>query len=856
MPKRENDFRPAGKHRTTTIAAVAAAGLAFTAAASPALATGAAGAATTDALRGFTVRDAGENGLITDNQGRVWAPTGGYASGARTARSPHVEVAGTDDDTLYQTQRYGMNGWSTPVPGPGEYTVRLLMADLHWTQPGQRVFDVSAEGRTVAEKVDLVAQAGPKTAHEVKFTTTVNDGVLNLGFVASVDNATVAAIEVTPADGEAPDAATVRWGAGSSMRLAPNGTVWRKQPNLSFPVATQKYSGRAIRGTHDPELYWTQKYGMKEATIPVSVAGTYRVRIEMAELFWDKPGARVFDITAEGQAVAEGVDIYSAVGKDAAHHVEFTTTVTDGTLNLGFDAQRDNAIFAGISVTPVSAPTPDPSDPEPDPAPEPGEEPKPADELVPAPDTFVSRMVASPTPVTDGAGNVWGRWSATLGSNQADRGLAGIDIAGTDEDDVFRTYALNPSGYALDVPGPGTYRVRLLMVENTYWDAGRRIFDVLAEGRTVLENIDITAAVGPRHAYERTFDVNVNDNVLDLAFTASKGQPTISAIEVTALSDVVPQDSVGPNYPGLPFPMFKDGMYVKDISNAPVAHNSDHVGAHLAKQVSSRYGGHAAFNVHHFNVAVNVADENSPRVDLKRVCEYPNPTITIPNLYDGYGHFTNVPVPNDAMSAKGTDGEMTIYDPATDQLWEFWQMARDDQGQWGACWGGRIDDFSKKEAVFPSGFGASASGLAIAPGMITVDDVRRGKIEHAMIIGVPESKADEFSWPANRTDGLSHDEHAPVQGQRLRLRSDIDLDSYNLTPVGRMVAEAAQKYGFVVTDTAGAVAITGEATDAIVRDGGEDPWDRYLGDGAWSTLRDFPWHEIEALPVDYGKPVE
>jgi hypothetical protein len=49
----------------------------------------------------------------------------------------------------------------TPADAERTYTVRLHFAELDPTPPGQRVFDVALQGRTVLENLDLARAAGP-----------------------------------------------------------------------------------------------------------------------------------------------------------------------------------------------------------------------------------------------------------------------------------------------------------------------------------------------------------------------------------------------------------------------------------------------------------------------------------------------------------------------------------------------------------------------------------------------------------------------------------------------------------------------------------------------------------------------
>ncbi len=145
------------------------------------------------------------------------------------------------------------------------------------------------------------------------------------------------------------------------------------------------------------------------------------------------------------------------------------------------------------------------------------------------------RINARWTSVVDGAGRTWaGRTGFTGPVNRSD-GLAGRPIAGTDDDVLYRSnlWGMTTFGHLV---ANGDYRVRLLMAEDYHSQPGRRVFDVAAEGRTVLAGVDIIAAVGARAtAYDREFTTTVADGSLDLAFTAKADKPLVSAIEIVRL---------------------------------------------------------------------------------------------------------------------------------------------------------------------------------------------------------------------------------------------------------------------------------------------------------------------------------
>jgi Malectin domain len=134
----------------------------------------------------------------TDGQGIIYRGntqfTTGYASTTTAA------IAGTTDDRLYQSERYGDFSYTIPVAN-GDYLVTLKFAEIYWTQPGQRVFNVLMEGVKVISNLDLAAKVGPNKAYDVTLTVHVTDGKLNIAFKSVVDYAKVSAIMVQTTGG-------------------------------------------------------------------------------------------------------------------------------------------------------------------------------------------------------------------------------------------------------------------------------------------------------------------------------------------------------------------------------------------------------------------------------------------------------------------------------------------------------------------------------------------------------------------------------------------------------------------------------------------------------------------------------
>jgi hypothetical protein len=213
-----------------------------------------------------------------------------------------------------------------------------------------------------------------------------------------------------------------------------------------------------------------------------------------------------------------------------------------------------------------------------------------------------------------------------------------------------------------------------------------------------------------------------------------------------------------------------------------------------------------------------------------------------------------VPIPDYAVQSKGTDGEMTIYQPATDTLWEFWQ-ARKVGGEWQACWGGRLVNASKSDGTFPRFYGTTATGLPFIGGQITPDELRRGEIRHVIGISLVEvENAAIFSLPANRSDGWNpgRDPNRIPEGLRLRLDPTVNVDKLPISKAAKTIAKAAQKYGFVVWDKSGAIALRAQNAYTYLSQGKPDPYPAlFEGRPNYSVLDGFPWDKLQFMPLNY-----
>ena len=297
----------------------------------------------------------------------------------------------------------------------------------------------------------------------------------------------------------------------------------------------------------------------------------------------------------------------------------------------------------------------------------------------------------------------------------------------------------------------------------------------------------------------------------------------------------------------------RDSFWYQPLpKDLPLHPNSENFVRDFLRQLKAHYG-HVTINTSRFSAPIYVVgSEVRPSAVAPWDCQkrgYLDKRLA--------AQWQAVPMPSNAEPAHDSDGEMTIYQPATDTLWEFWK-ARKADGQWQGCWGGRMQNVSRNGGIWQHPYGATATGLPIIGGTITVDELRRGHIDHVMGISLVEAEDwHVVSWPANRSDGYNPSRlpNRIPEGLRFRLDPQVDVDKLQLHPIAKIIAKAAQTYGFVVWDKGGAIALRAEDPTRFTVLGQPNPYsDLWKGAATSAILARFPWDRLQFLPADYGRP--
>ena len=166
-----------------------------------------------------------------------------------------------------------------------------------------------------------------------------------------------------------------------------------------------------------------------------------------------------------------------------------------------------------------------------------------------------------------------------------------------------------------------------------------------------------------------------------------------------------------------------------------------------------------------------------------------------------------MPIPGDAVAARGSDAQIILVDRDTGDEWVAWRLRRSGDG-WAATNGARYN--VRWDAVPPrssSGnpFTARGAGIPYLAGLVRPCEIRRGRIEHALAFAYDYPRP-QHVYPASKSDGKSEDPRDLPEGARLQL--DPALTAGRLRRLGcrsacLTIARALQKYGMYVVDASG-----------------------------------------------------
>jgi hypothetical protein len=161
-------------------------------------------------------------------------------------------------------------------------------------------------------------------------------------------------------------------------------------------------------------------------------------------------------------------------------------------------------------------------------------------------------------------------------------------------------------------------------------------------------------------------------------------------------------------------------------------------------------------------------------------------------------------------SQAGNDGDRhaIVVDRSVCRVYETWHT-RKKSGGWtagsGATWS------LKSNKLRPAGWtSADAAGLPILPGLLRVDEVNAGFVDHAIRFTVPVTSR-HYLWPARHQAGSKTSRAYPPMGARFRLKAGFAISGYSKAT--QVVLKAMKTYGMILADNGSSWYFQGEASN-------------------------------------------
>jgi hypothetical protein len=273
----------------------------------------------------------GSTSPYTDRSERAWSPDRFFTGGAVHSR-PSLRIFRTLDPDIYRRSREGEFHYDIPLK-PGSYELRLHFAEtgladfmsLESSGEGQRLFRVAANGQTLLDMFDVVADAaGVNTADERVFRNVAPapDGFLHLSFTQGRGTPILSGIELLPVSPGKVRPIRVRAGWPASWRDA-EGQRWNADSYFlggNALVRTTNPAQESGSSPADGALYNSERWGHFSYAVPVA-DGRYRVTLRFCEGHYGNrntgvggAGSRLFDVYCNGVALLKNFDILKQAG--------------------------------------------------------------------------------------------------------------------------------------------------------------------------------------------------------------------------------------------------------------------------------------------------------------------------------------------------------------------------------------------------------------------------------------------------------------------------------------------------------------------------------------------------------------
>ena len=201
---------------------------------------------------------------FSDGAGNAWSADTGFSGGSTFTTG--AAIAGTNDDTLYQSERWNSGTLQYQFAAPaGTYDVTLKFAEIFFTASGRRVFNIVINGQTVASNFDIFAQAGgANTAVDRAYTVSASTGQITIQLVGVVENPKISAIQIVSSN-------------GVNVTVTPPGVTLGQSQTQQFSATVTGATNTAVTWSLSPALGRISGTGLYTAPATITSSQTVTV---------------------------------------------------------------------------------------------------------------------------------------------------------------------------------------------------------------------------------------------------------------------------------------------------------------------------------------------------------------------------------------------------------------------------------------------------------------------------------------------------------------------------------------------------------------------------------------------------
>lgn len=228
---------------------------------------------------------------------------------------------------------------------------------------------------------------------------------------------------------------------------------------------------------------------------------------------------------------------------------------------------------------------------------------------------------------------------------------------------------------------------------------------------------------------------------------------------------------------------------------------------------STTYGIHLDVNIPDYSIPLYWADASTPT--------YPVAAAIGGEGWSGYPATLDMPIPAGATPDVERDQHMLVIDRERGLEWGCYHM-RYASGSWtgGLC---ATADLTSSGVRVPKpqaspwwlAHGARACGFPLVAGLIRIEEIEAGRIDHALVVAYPHIRKSVFTPPASTPSAIGAAAPLGVPcGGRFQFDPSVDVTTLGLSRSGQIIVRALQEYGAYVGDYSGALSLYAENSPA------------------------------------------